>query len=404
MAQSLIVAGVREKYQALSPILHEKARRCWAACEALSLGYGGISLVATATGLSRPTIRRGISEIQAGDLAREDADRADLRIRRAGGGRHALQAGGDEVPFAVLDLAEWQVVLQRVGKLQIAECADGTFTDITASSGLGAYLGKGMGVAVADYDGDGLMDIFVSNDSVPNFLFHNLGHGKFEEVSMLAGVALNDNGRPVASMGADFRDVDNDGRPDLLFTAMFNDTFPFFRNTGKSPAFEDDTASSGLALLTRRLTGWGVGFYQGGEVLLQRRPKQGVGPLDFYEVLRDVRTDVLVAHLRKASVGDAKNSPGTRKPTICARPSGEERTSFTTPLVTLKSSVPGSPSQTIVCRLVKRARLLESARVSSAALGKAPQKLVRRMAQREHSAICAPFCGPAVWAVIETGI
>jgi hypothetical protein len=138
---------------------------------------------------------------------------------------------------------------------------DGTFTDITVSSGLGAYLGKGMGVAVADYDGDGLMDIFVTNDSVPNFLFHNLGHGKFEEVAMLAGVALNDNGRPVASMGADFRDVDNDGRPDLLFTAMFNDTFSFFRNTGKSPAFEDDTASSGLALVTRRLTGWGLGFY-----------------------------------------------------------------------------------------------------------------------------------------------
>ena len=138
---------------------------------------------------------------------------------------------------------------------------DGTFTDITASSGLGAHLGKGMGVAVADYDGDGLMDIFVTNDSVPNFLFHNLGHGKFEEVGMLAGVALNDNGRPVASMGADFRDVDNDGRPDLMFTAMINDTYSFFRNTGKSPAFEDDTASAGLALATRTLTGWGIGIY-----------------------------------------------------------------------------------------------------------------------------------------------
>jgi transposase len=90
MAQSSIIAGVREKYQALSPILHEKARRCWAACEALSLGYGGISLVAAATGLSRPTIRRGISEIQDGGLTREDSHPADLRIRRAGGGRHAL--------------------------------------------------------------------------------------------------------------------------------------------------------------------------------------------------------------------------------------------------------------------------------------------------------------------------
>lgn len=138
---------------------------------------------------------------------------------------------------------------------------DGTFTDITASSGLGAHFGKGMGVAIADYDGDGLMDIFVANDSVPNFLFHNLGHGKFEEVGLLAGVALNDSGRPVASMGADFRDFDNDGRPDLIFTAMINDTYPLFRNTRKAPMFEDYAARTGLALATRALTGWGIGLY-----------------------------------------------------------------------------------------------------------------------------------------------
>jgi hypothetical protein len=138
---------------------------------------------------------------------------------------------------------------------------DGTFTDISESSGLGSHFGKGMGVAVADYDGDGLMDIFVANDSVPNFLFHNLDHGKFEEVGMLAGVALDDNGRPVASMGADFRDFEDDGRPGLIFTAMINDTFPLFRNTGKSPVFEDVTARSGLAAATRALTGWGIGLY-----------------------------------------------------------------------------------------------------------------------------------------------
>lgn len=138
---------------------------------------------------------------------------------------------------------------------------DGTFTDISESSGIGKHLGKGMGVAVADYDGDGLMDIFVANDSVPNFLFHNLGGGKFEETGLLAGVALDDNGRPVAGMGADFRDFENDGRPDLIVTGMVNDTYPLFRNTGKSPMFDDDTAESGLALVTRTLTGWGVGFY-----------------------------------------------------------------------------------------------------------------------------------------------
>lgn len=138
---------------------------------------------------------------------------------------------------------------------------DGTFTDITASSGIGASIGRGMGVAIADYDNDGLEDIFVANDTVPNFLFHNVGHDKFEEVAMLAGVALNDNGRPVASMGADFRDYNNDGLPDLVFTDMVNDTYQLFRNTGKAPAFADETTSSELALETRGLTGWGTGLY-----------------------------------------------------------------------------------------------------------------------------------------------
>jgi hypothetical protein len=90
MAQSPIITSVRQKYEALAPLLHEKARRCWAACEALSLGYGGISLVATATQLSRPTIRRGIAELQAGDLSGDDSRPEDLRIRRVGGGRHTL--------------------------------------------------------------------------------------------------------------------------------------------------------------------------------------------------------------------------------------------------------------------------------------------------------------------------
>jgi transposase len=90
MTQPATIARVREKYQALSPLLHEKARRCWAACEALSLGYGGISLVAAATRLSRPTIRRGIAEIRAGDLGRDASHPAGARIRRPGGGRPSL--------------------------------------------------------------------------------------------------------------------------------------------------------------------------------------------------------------------------------------------------------------------------------------------------------------------------
>ncbi|MBO0862153.1 MAG: VCBS repeat-containing protein, partial [Chloracidobacterium sp.] len=86
---------------------------------------------------------------------------------------------------------------------------DGTFTDVSQSSGVAAHVGKGMGVAIADYDDDGFTDVFVANDTMPNFLFHNNGRGGFEEVALRAGVAFNDSGRAVSSMGVDFRDYDN---------------------------------------------------------------------------------------------------------------------------------------------------------------------------------------------------
>jgi enediyne biosynthesis protein E4 len=138
---------------------------------------------------------------------------------------------------------------------------NGTFTDISEQSGIAKSLGKGMGIAIADYDGDGRMDIFVANDSMRNFLFHNLGDGKFEELGLMAGVALNEDGRPVAGMGVDFRDFNNDGRPDVAMTDMINDSFLLFQNSGKAPAFDDVTAVSGFTLETVRLTGWGIGIY-----------------------------------------------------------------------------------------------------------------------------------------------
>ena len=89
-----------------------------------------------------------------------------------------------------------------------------------------------MAVAVADYDGDGFADLFVTNDKSPNFLFHNLRNGRFEEVAFEAGVALPDTGTEMSSMGADFRDVDNDGLPDIVLTALAGETFPVFKNRG----------------------------------------------------------------------------------------------------------------------------------------------------------------------------
>ncbi len=137
---------------------------------------------------------------------------------------------------------------------------DGTFEDVTAKSGIGESIGRGMSVAFADYDGDGRLDAFVTNDNLPNFLFHNLGGGKFEEVALTAGVALLDHGKPVASMGADFRDYDNDGLPDIAVTALSGETFPLFRNLGKG-AFQDATFSSRLAKLSAPYAGWSNGLF-----------------------------------------------------------------------------------------------------------------------------------------------
>jgi hypothetical protein len=137
---------------------------------------------------------------------------------------------------------------------------DGTFTDVSQRSHISQYVGKGMGVAFADYDDDGFTDIFVSNDTFPNFLLHNNGDGTFTDVALLAGVAYNENGKTVAGMGTDFRDIDNDGRPDIFHAAMFGDTFPLYRNLGNGQ-FEDVTDMIGMAAMTIRLTAWGTGIF-----------------------------------------------------------------------------------------------------------------------------------------------
>ena len=137
---------------------------------------------------------------------------------------------------------------------------DGTFEDVSAQSGIAAHPGKGMGVAFADYDHDGLLDILVANDTVPNFLFHNLGHGRFEEVGLKAGIAYNGDGRAISSMGVDFRDYDNDGLEDIVVTALSNEGFALFRNLGGGN-FLDIAQASLLASASLRLSGWSAGIY-----------------------------------------------------------------------------------------------------------------------------------------------
>ena len=136
---------------------------------------------------------------------------------------------------------------------------DGTFTDVSAETGISKVLGKGMGVVFADYDGDGFLDVFVANDNSPNLLFRNLGGKRFEEVGFEAGVAFNDEGAALAGMGADFRDLNNDGLPDIWHTAIENETFPLFINEGKG-LFRNAGQQSRLANLTRPMSGWSNGI------------------------------------------------------------------------------------------------------------------------------------------------
>ena len=135
---------------------------------------------------------------------------------------------------------------------------DGTFTDVSAETGVSKHYGKGMGAVMADYDGDGFMDIFVANDTLPNFLFHNVGGKSFEEVALESGVAYPESASAISGMGADFRDVDNDGRPDLWHTAIENESFPLYLNRGGD--FLEVTAKS-LLLKTRTMSGWSNGIF-----------------------------------------------------------------------------------------------------------------------------------------------
>lgn len=136
---------------------------------------------------------------------------------------------------------------------------DGTFEDVSAKAGISAHIGKGMSAAAADYDGDGFQDVFVTNDSVRNFLFRNVGGERFEEVGVQAGVAFTGDGIPVSSMGVDFRDLSGDGSPDVTVTALTNETFPLFLNRGGG--FVDATYPSKIGLESFTMSGWSVGAF-----------------------------------------------------------------------------------------------------------------------------------------------
>ena len=135
---------------------------------------------------------------------------------------------------------------------------NGTFTEVSQEIGLGKILGKGMGVAVADFDADGFADAFIANDNARNLLIHNLA-GKMKEIGLEAGVAYNGDGRQISGMGADFGDIDGDGRLDIVMTGLRGETYELFRNRGDG-TFEDASAPTGLVGLSRGWSGWGCGL------------------------------------------------------------------------------------------------------------------------------------------------
>ena len=187
----------------------------------------------------------------------------------------------------------------------------GAFTDVSKAAGIRKVVGKGMGIGVGDFDGDGWIDVFVANDTEPNYLFRNLDNGQFQEIGFEAGVAYPEAGRALSGMGADARDIDDDGRPDIFHTALSSETMPVFKNQGGN-TFVELTARAGVASLSLSRAGWSNGivdfnndgrkdlFVAGGDVM----DPNG----EFREKVR--QTNLVLANLGGFRFADATPSAG----------------------------------------------------------------------------------------------
>jgi hypothetical protein len=149
-------------------------------------------------------------------------------------------------------------VFQPISALVYHNDGKGHFTEEAAKIGMDKP-GKGLGVALADFDRDGKIDIVVANDSMLEFLYRNKGNGTFEEVGLNAEVAVDGDGRTYAGMGIDFQDYNNDGLPDLVITDLANQKYALYKNNGDS-SFTYDTYMSGIGGMTLLHSGWGIHF------------------------------------------------------------------------------------------------------------------------------------------------
>jgi enediyne biosynthesis protein E4 len=136
---------------------------------------------------------------------------------------------------------------------------NGTFEDISERSGITAKKGRALGLAFADYDNDGFTDIFVANDGMQQYLYHNNGNGTFAECALESGAALSADGKPLSGMGAVFQDYDNDGMADLIVTVLPREVYGAYHNDGQK-LFTQSSLATGLGALTAASSGWGVGL------------------------------------------------------------------------------------------------------------------------------------------------
>jgi hypothetical protein len=143
--------------------------------------------------------------------------------------------------------------------LLLRQKADGTFEDVSVAAKIADEEGKGLGVAFADFNNDGWIDVFVANDSVRQSLYRNNGDGTFEDIAVISGAGYDENGKTFAGMGVDAADYDNDGFADIIITALSNETYPLYRNNGDE-SFSYTTNTSGVGQITVLNSGWGAKF------------------------------------------------------------------------------------------------------------------------------------------------
>jgi hypothetical protein len=137
---------------------------------------------------------------------------------------------------------------------------DGTFTDVSNASRIEASLGKAWGVVATDLNNDGLLDLFVSNDTSPNFIFMNRGKGRFEENGTYAGVAYSADGRARSGMGLDSADFNQDGWLDLFVANIDLERFSIYQNN-HDETYDDQAGPTGIGMATRLMSGWGLKFF-----------------------------------------------------------------------------------------------------------------------------------------------